>query len=207
MKGEAEKIYAKLRDDLIRTHGEWATFRALYTRNKDRYELLNATAPSFFGMTQRLLIDRAALSLSRFTDPARLESLPRLVELLESQVHHTFAEQLRGDLDALELACSDIRDHRDKRIAHRARTAGPPQINETAQPLPPLSIKKIEDAMRRTADLMNKILGYFQDAEQHYEPVVRGGADALLFYLQKGLDAARQEDTNLKSQATKSQSA
>jgi hypothetical protein len=45
--------------------------------------------------------------------------------------------------------------------------------------------------MASMAALMNKILGYFEDAEQYYIPVMRGDGNALFFYLEKGHENTR----------------
>jgi len=45
--------------------------------------------------------------------------------------------------------------------------------------------------MASMAALMNKILGYFQDVEQYYIPVMRGDGNTLFFFLQKGYEATR----------------
>ena len=193
MKGEAKGVYKTLVQDLIRLNGNWDIFTKLFTVSEDRYSLFNETAPGFFTLLQYVLLDDAVISLSRLTDPAHLQSLPRLVKLLEGQVDHKFYEEVNSDLASLMLACKDIREHRDKRVAHKARKGEPPRIDAPPSRLPALTRQKIEDAMASCASLLNKALGYFESKEQFFVPVVRGDADSLYFYLEKGHHAAQEE--------------
>jgi hypothetical protein len=191
MKGEAKQLYEAIRQDLIRINAYWQVYRQLFTVSDERYETYSNTAPAFFRLLQDLLVDNAVISLSRLTDPAHYQSFSRLVKALRAQVRNDVYEQLRADLTNLETACADIREHRHKRVAHRPATALQPQITDAPTKLPPLTRKKIEGAMASMASLMNKILGYFEDVEQFYEPVMRGDANALYSILKKGYEAAR----------------
>ena len=191
MKGEAKELYEAIRQDLIRLNANWQIYRQLFTVSDERYVVYNNTAPGFFKLLQDVLVDNAVISLSRFTDPAHYQSLSRLIKALKGQVKHDFYQELREDLSTLESACDDIREHRHKRVAHKALKAAPPQVASLPTKLPPLTRKKIEGAMASTAALMNKILGYFEDVEQYYDPVMRGDANTLFFFLQKGYEAIR----------------
>jgi hypothetical protein len=85
--------------------------------------------------------------------------------------------------------CKDIREHRHKRVAHRPVASTHPIYDDHPQKLPILNRRKIESAMSSMAKLMNKILGYFEDVEQYYEPVMKGNANALYAYLKAGYKA------------------
>ena len=193
MKGEAKIVYEALRQDLIRLNANWQIFSQLFTVSEAKYEVFNETAPGFFKLLQDILIDNAVISLSRLTDPARYESLPRLIKLLEGQVAHIFYRELTTDLVALQSACEDIRKHRDKRVAHKALKIGGSHLRPTPSTLPSLTRKKIEGAMASSAALMNKVLGYFESTEQLFVPVIRGDADSLFHYVERGYNAARAE--------------
>jgi hypothetical protein len=193
MKGEARELYDALVNDLIALNANWDIFTKLFTVSEDRYAVFNDTAPGFFRHLQYLLIDDAVISLSRLTDPDHNQSLPRLVRLLKPQVKHSFYDELVSDLASLRSACDDIREHRDKRVAHKARQGQPPREGAASVKLPALTRKKIEGAMASSAALLNKALGYFESKEQWFVPVVRGDANSLYHYLEKGYLAAREE--------------
>jgi len=207
MKGEAKSVYEALRQDLIRLNANWQIFSQLYTVSEARYEVYNETAPGFFRLLQDLLIDNAVISLSTLTDPARYQSLPRLVKLLKTQVPQTFHTELAADLEALRSACDDIRKHRDKRVAHKALKTGEPQLNPVPTKLPSLTRKKIQQAMASSAALLNKVLGYFESTEQLFFPIIRGDADSLFYFVEKGYNASQAEKQILLSKYSQTKSA
>jgi hypothetical protein len=207
MKGEAKSVYEALRQDLIRLNANWQIFSQLYTVSEARYEVYNETAPGFFRLLQDLLIDNAVISLSTLTDPARYQSLPRLVKLLKTQVPHTFHTELAADLEALRSACDDIRKHRDKRVAHKALKTGERQLDPAPTKLPSLTRKKIQQAMASSAALLNKVLGYFESTEQLFFPIIRGDADSLFYFVEKGYNASQAEKQILLSKYSQTKSA
>jgi len=191
MKGEAKRIYEEIRQELIRLYANWQIYKQLFTVNKERYVILNDTSPGFFRLIHDVLVDNAVISLSRLTDPSHYDSLARLVKALKIQVRHTFFEDLEEDLRALEFKCKDIREHRHKRVAHKARKGLVPKLEGGPDMLPSLTRKKIEGAMSEISDFMNKILGYFESSHEVFDPVVTGDADTLVFFLEKGYEATR----------------
>jgi len=207
MKGEAKELYEGIRQDLIRLNAYWQVYKQLFTVSEDRYDVFNETAPAFFRLLQDVLVDNAVISLSRLTDPAQYQSFTRLVRALKGQVRHDFYQQLREDLARLEAACADVREHRHKRVAHRPARAAQPRFTDAPIRLPPLTRKKIQGAMDSMASLMNKVLGYFEDVEQFYEPVMRGDADSMFFYLKKGYEASSRPSLARSSAPQSSKSA
>ena len=194
MKGEAKELYEKIRRDLVRLHADWQIFKQLFTKSDERYATLNNTAPGFFRLIRDMLVDNAVISLSRLTDPKSFESLVRLVMVLKSQIDHELHSELELALADIQLKCEDIRQHRDRRVAHSERSGGPPTFEGGPTQLPPITRKKIEGAMADMAELMNKALGAFTGDYQIYEPAVTGDSEALVFYLEKGLEVTRPPD-------------
>ena len=174
IRGEAKDLYDGIRLELIRTFANWRIFRQLFATNDERYLILNNTAPGFFTLIKDVLVDNAVITLSRLTDPRGYDSLVRLVALMENQIHHALHEELEQALSAIQSQCEDIREHRDRRVAHRERKGESPSFEEGPVQLPPITRQKIEGAMADMAELMNRILGTFTGDYQIYEPVIRG---------------------------------
>jgi len=191
MHGEAKELYEGIRQELIRLHANWRIFRQLFATSDERYVILNNTAPGFFTLVKDVLVDNAVVSLSRLTDPKRFDSLVRLVAVMKNQVHHDLYRELEERLSTIQTQCEDIREHRDKRVAHRERKGESPSFEEGPTKLPPLTRKEIEGAMAGMAELMNKVLGAFTGDYQIYEPAVTGDSEALVSYLERGLGASR----------------
>jgi len=194
MKGEVSEIYESIKEDLIRLNGNWLQYKQLFTESDEHFEVMNQTSPGFFRLYQDMSVDNAIVVLSRMIDNPRNETLPRLLKLVKNDVHHTIHAEMEDDLEALKAKCTEIVEHRNKRVVHKESAAlkvieG--EAGEGAQKLPPINRKMIEGAMRDMADLMNKILGCYESVEQSYIPVFSGGSKALLLYLRKGLEAAK----------------
>ena len=160
---------------------------------------MNETSPGFFRLYQDMSVDNAVVVLSRIIDNPRNETIPRLVRLVKNDVHHTAHSEMEDDLKALIVKCAEIVEHRNRRVAHKARAreheavlnAIEGEAEEGAQKLPPLTRQMIEGAMEEMAKLMNKILGCYESVEQSFVPVFSGGSKALLVYLQKGIEASK----------------
>lgn len=191
MKGEAEAIYNAVRQDLIRIHANWLVFKQLYATSDDRLGTMNKTAPAFFRLIQDVLVDDAVISLSRLVDPSSDDTLLRLHKALKSQVNHAFYLELDQCINELVGVCSDIREHRHKRVAHKIRTSKHPDSSGHPIKLPSITRNKLEGAMESMAAFMNKVLGYFEDVDQMYEPFMDGDGDTLLLFLEKGLKTKR----------------
>ncbi len=191
MKGEAKAIYDAIRQDLIRIHANWKIFKQLFTVSEDRFFIMNNTAPAFFRLIQDVLVDDAVISLSRLVDPSSDDTLLRLQKAIKSQVNHSFYLELEQDLNELVVICSDIREHRHKRVAHNIRTSKHPESSGNPIKLPSLTRNKIEGAMESIASFMNRVLGYFEDVDETFEPFMNGDADTLLLFLEKGLKTKR----------------
>src|SRR5689334_19680682 len=63
--------FTRLRRDLTQAHSLWRTYVALFTGNAKKGELLNETAPEFFGLVQDMLIAQIVLSLTRLADATK----------------------------------------------------------------------------------------------------------------------------------------
>jgi len=191
MAGEAAELYVGIRQDLIRLYGNWQIFRQLFTISDERYETLNRTAPGFFKLIQDTLVDNAVIGISRLTDSPRHASLERLVKALKSQIHHTTYEALDESVAGLKMQCEDIKEHRDKRVAHRARSGSPPRFEDGPERLPPITRKMIEDTLSDVSKLMNEIRGNFESVHEVYEPIVTGDAETLVHFLELGYKASQ----------------
>jgi HEPN superfamily AbiU2-like protein len=155
-------------------------------------DLMNETAPTFFGHLEDVLWNDVLLHLSRLTDPPAtggqqnltFRRLPQLVARLPIR------DAVHTALDRVEGATRFARDWRDRRLAHRDfRHAQDP----TVRPLAPASRASVETALRAVRELMQIPEDHFRDTEVAYEQVINapGGAWEMLYHLESGLDAIR----------------
>jgi AbiU2 len=120
-----DTLLEEIVQDLFRLTHIWETFRYLFT-NDTHVAVMNAVSGGFFFMTQQLLFDDAILRVSKLTDPAGNKhqenmSLERLLQATDWETTEpTKWQHYRSRLDAVESACKPCRDHRNKRVSHKA---------------------------------------------------------------------------------------
>lgn len=116
----------EIEQDVLRLSHIWETFRYLFAGKEKHVEVMNAVSGGFFLMIQQLLFDDAILRVSKLTDPAANRqqenmSLERLLQATEwEKTDPTKWHLYRSRLDAVKAACKPCRDHRNKRVSHKA---------------------------------------------------------------------------------------
>ena len=119
-----DALLEEIEQDVFRLTHIWETFRCLFATDKKHVDVMNAGG--FFVMLQHLLFDDAILRVSKLTDPPRNRhqesmSLERLLRATEWQTSDPVKwHRYRSRLDNVEAACKPCRDHRNKRVSHKA---------------------------------------------------------------------------------------
>lgn len=191
-------LYHELRREVSWLHLKWNRFLALFVEEEERIDLMNDTAPAFFGEVQRLIAEDVFIHISRLTDPpetgagrARKDNLT-LMRLLRVLRKDQLRSTVEKKLDELQNQCQFARDWRNRWIAHRdlalaTKTPG-------YKPLENAPRQKVECALAGIRDVMNTVLRYFKDSVVGYEhsiPAI-GDADALLHYVKRGQQAEQE---------------
>jgi AbiU2 len=195
------ELHYALWNEVAWLHLKWKNFRALFGTSAKRVELLKQTAPAFFHHLQGVLWEDVLLHISRLTDPpesmghANL-TLRRLPSLITDPQLRARSESLVNF--ALEMS-RFARDWRNRRLAHKEL---PPLDGGHPQPLVPTSRQHVEETLAAIREAMNLIELHYQKSTVAYEHSVEppSGVEALLFYLEKGLEAQRLQDEALLAQ-------
>jgi hypothetical protein len=130
------------------------------------------------------------LTLSKLADPSQTKSqqnltLESLLNGLEGLAHEPLLEQLRKARDNYLKTCQLIKKRRNKQLAHFDRET---LLNEKACPIPGLSRKEIEEALKTLRTFMNSIEAYFLDSTTAYhDAVISWDGDVLASVLKRGL--------------------
>ena len=156
---QAARLFDSLRDEAITLHVGWKLYRRLYAGSSEDVVLLNKSGSSIFRMLQFLLFDDCLLRLCRLTDPAssgpyKYRSIRQLVSALRDVDASIFECDLGVAVRELEAACSEIRTLRNARIAHSDLEHS---LEISASPLPGISIKDVDHALRLLSKLLNHI--------------------------------------------------
>lgn len=184
---EFQKARRRLWDELVNLRHSWDEYRVLFIASKERVELLNKSARSFFGLSQRLLIRDVILGVSRVTDPpgeGRRTNLTLSLLLKDPRRDDKPAvfHQIEQRLEALRVAAEPIRSHRNKRIGHLDHVVAISDDNL----LPKLPRHLIDDVLSEMEAIYNVHNSAMENTTAFFELVPMGGAVQLVKVLEQG---------------------
>lgn len=185
-------VYDALYIDVSWLHMQWALYRQLFAQSPKRIELLNETAAHFFAALQETLLEDVILKLAKLTDFPKSAGKDNLtIERLPGLISD---DTLRAEVSALnevaQEACSKARDRRNRHLAHRDLALA---LATSKDPLPGISRADIEAALQALRNVLNKLANRYLNTTVAYELFIAnaGDANALVYYLNKGLHAER----------------
>lgn len=194
-------LYNELRREVSWLHLKWNRYRALFDEGKERVDLMNDTAPAFFGEFRRLLVDDILLHMSCLMGSERScgkdnLALARLSGLLQDA---NLRSELSEKLAQLPSLCEFAQDHRMRRLAHRDLALAMKAVDH--RPLEAATYVKVEDALAAIRDVMNTVLGHFKESVVNYEQTIGalGDVDSLFHYLKRGQQAEREHFDDLRA--------
>ncbi|MGH8491581.1 MAG: hypothetical protein ACRERR_00515 [Moraxellaceae bacterium] len=188
----ADNLWKAIDYEVTWLHARWLIYRQLFGTNAERVEILNRSAGTFAEMLQGILLDDVQLGLAKLGDPrtthtknGRLDNMT-----LDALAHEiTSPTSLKTELDTklitYKVACSKVKDRRNKRIAHfDLKTMLNPQDSFLLGP----SRDEIEAALIELRSFMNCIELYFTGSRTAYDLItLKDDGDSLIFALSKGL--------------------
>jgi hypothetical protein len=182
------EIHYALHNEVAWLHVKWKNYRALFARDQETIDLLNAAAPAFFHALQRMMWEDVLLHLCRLTDPPKSVGRDNLTvrRLPDTTPDPNLQNQVRPLVDDVNQRTQFARDWRNRRLAHREL---PPTSGQAAQPLASISRQQIEDALGAIRRTMNCIEQHYLHAPVSYEHSVEalGGVESLLARLRKSV--------------------
>jgi hypothetical protein len=182
------ELYKALHPQILQLHIRWAQFRYLFTVSDKRMTVLSNLAPGFFAIIRDVLRDDAFIGISRLTDRSRTRrnsnlSIVTLVEFAEKSDNTELASVARNLLDQLLVRVENIRQWRDKWLAH---TDFDQSVLE--QPLPGTKVKRgdIDEALRLIREIMHLFAVHLSQNPVEYDlPIVPGDAEVLARWLEE----------------------
>lgn len=200
MGAELGELHFLLCRELAYLHLTWREYRALFARDQETFNLMNATAPRFFKRLNDSLWHATLLHLCRLTDPPDSVGKPNLtVRRLVATIDDS---KLKEEVEHLALQAKErtefARDWRNRHLAHRdLNRAKSPQVH----PLSPASRADVEGALAALRDIMNRIERHYRDSEISYADTLPGpgGVDALFYFLRLGSEAEEVRKRKLRA--------
>jgi len=186
--GDFEETRKRLWDELVHLHHVWSQYLVLYGHSRERVQLLNQTARSFFASLQRLMIREVLLCISRLTDPLKSRDrdnlvLLRLLEDPELQAHQELRASLQAEIAAIRVHAMPIRKHRNRYIAHLDHATA---IGADDDPLPPLPREIMDKAIERMGAAYHRYAREVYQTDVSFEVAALGDAESLTAALERG---------------------
>ncbi|MBR9861578.1 hypothetical protein GYB22_12710 [bacterium] len=114
--------------EVIKLVAAWEDFKVLYTSGNYTIDLMNATAPQFFGQLQNILFRNIVLSISRLTENKKTAgykniSFRKCLDYCTSSdntEHSEHSRSLLSRIEEIEIDLPEIRKWRNKVYGHNS---------------------------------------------------------------------------------------
>jgi hypothetical protein len=176
---ELGELRFELSTELIWLHVKWQWYRELFAVSQEQVDLLNRSAPDFFGFLFEALLDDVLLHMGRLTDPPRSAgrdtlSVKRLPLLISDGRLKNRVVRLLKRLDA---KVQKVRIRRNKFLAHRDLAA---VLKKRPNYLP--SRKKVEETLAVLRAVLNEVENHYEKGRTAYDHSIGplGGPFALI---------------------------
>lgn len=167
---------------------KWNEYCQLFSVRETRIKLLNQSAPSFFFLVQRTLLDSIILGIAKLTDPRescknRNITLNAIPDYINDEV---LRKEIQNDISELIPKAQFCKDRRNKIIAHMDFDFML-DINNVER-LEPATKKGIETVIASIQSIYNKIEHFYFDSSALYQHIKsERGAVSLLHVIENGI--------------------
>ena len=195
---ELGELYTLLSAELIWLFVRWKQYVQLFADKPSRIEIINESAPFFFGLIQRVLWEETLLGIARLAGPVATAgkqnlSMHRIPPLLSN---HDLESRVSVLLDIVDEQGAFAIDWRNRHIAHRDLNL---LLNSEAEPLAIASKELVDSVLDSMAALLNAIdQHYFRSTTAYRMALTTFGAEELLYTLRDGLRLRKLRDERLE---------
>jgi hypothetical protein len=187
---EINELFEAVNDEVTWLHTVWELLNQLYWSGAENFEIMEATAPHFFGILRTILFEEMVMIVNRLTDRPITSgrpnaSLERLIGLLDSHVNANLVASLQNRLKSMRTKHDTFRIWRDKKVSHNDLS----NTLDKGNSLPHIMRGQAQTLVKEMADFMNELSMAIYDKSQSYMPflVANGDGNALMQYLKLAL--------------------
>lgn len=185
-------VYEALWNEVSLVTFKWHTFKQLFSISEERLRLLEKTANGFFHICENSILSDVLISLSRITDnPGSKKgakiSLGRLVFVKGPYFTKETAKEFEELVKKAETNCNGIRSLRNNLYGHLSfGVIQDPQLDE----LPDVTVGQVDKAIKSVQAVITFFAFHVHDEDHRFDlGQMVGGADALVFHLERALKA------------------
>jgi hypothetical protein len=185
--------FYSLFNECVWLHLKWNDYVALFGTDQSRFDLMNASAPSFFSVLDDTMWRDLLLHLCVLTDESEVGrrgkrqtlTIRRLPMLVDDAIKEEVKRLVVVAVNKTEFA----RDWRNRHIAHRDLNL---VLKEGAKPLHDASRQHVREAITAIVAVLGAVEKHYRNATTGYEYSWHpGDATTLLRVLKDGVDAQR----------------
>lgn len=167
---------------------KWNEYGQLFAMKETRIELLNQSAPSFFFLIQRTLLESIILGITKLTDPCNSGKNKNItLNVIPDYINdEDLRKEIQNDISELIPKIKFCRGRRNKIIAHMDFDfrLGTNNVEE----IEPATKEKIETVIASIQSIYNKIGLFYFDTDTLYQHIrSERGAISLLHIIENGI--------------------
>ena len=161
------EVYVAIYQEVALLRSRWGEYLILYGAGNDHIEVMNKTAPNFFGMIQKGLQENITLHIARLIDPPYMGrgrnreyknlSIILFPELIQND---TLKEKVEKLICLTEKAAKPCTDWRNKWHAHRDRQIA---LDPNAEPLRTILRQNIDESINTVTKILDVISTHYHN--------------------------------------------
>jgi hypothetical protein len=178
---------------------KWIEYKELFATKESRIELLNNTAPSFFGMVQGILWENLLLGICKLTDPQKSAGKRNAsINSLNSYVRdEIFKSSVLAKANTLREKSVFSRDWRNRYISHADFDLA---VDQNAEPLSEATRDKVERFIEEFQEYINMYEKFYFNSTIAFGALSSyKSALSLLNILDEGFEAKEERMKRLRS--------
>lgn len=185
-------IFRELCQEVAAVYAGWRFYLDLFTSDENK-AMFNEVARSSFKLIERALLTEMIMGLCRLSDPPGTGKKGKCsMRRLAKQAGPIGG--LQSKVDEFVSHCEPIREHRNRRTGHADLKT---TLEVHPEPLPGISRGYINKALDLAAETLNIVSRHYATHQLMFEAPYPGGAESLVYWLNRGLEAEEAERQKL----------
>lgn len=176
---ELKDLFKAINSEITWLHTVWEIYIQLYGTSDENMEIMNVSAPQFFGIIQYVLFSELVTTINRLTDKHKTfgksnASLEQIIENIDRSTHAKLIIKLKTKLEHIKAKTKPFRAWRDKKIAHNDLLI---TLEQGTEILPGITREYTKNLIDEIVDFINEFSISVMDTTQRYTPFLIHNSD------------------------------
>ena len=177
MDKELAEVYDAIYQEVLLLNSRWGEYLTLYGTGNDHIEVMNKTAPNFFGMIQTGLQENITLQIARLINPPCTRGNKNLsIKLFPELIQNGKLKEKVVKLICLtEKVVKPCKPWRNKWHAHRDKDI---VLDAETEPLPTIVQQNINESIKAITNILDVIRSHYQGKSTSTLPFIQEWSQA-----------------------------